>query len=128
MTEFKIVSTKQVIIHELVQEDLDNFMHYCVVNDHHSAYWNNGMIIDIARYPWTDFTIVKTFSDIELYMKLIFVKYPKYSRKINWSEGVYELNLLDKSNSSKFTDITKWIKTQPIWNQNVLEIQLVEQK
>ena len=46
MTEFKIESIQQVIIHDLVHEDIENFLHHCYADCDISKIWVDGIIID----------------------------------------------------------------------------------
>ena len=48
MTEFKMKPIKEVMITELIQDDLENFLYICRVNNIPSVIWVEGMIIILS--------------------------------------------------------------------------------
>jgi len=115
MTEFKLEPIKQVIIHDLVQESLDNFLHQCLAQGITTVKWVDGMIIDFTLIYSPDESYKKSLEGAKYYEKLIFVKFQKYSKNVKWNGGNYEIILLNYSNNERFRKLAKWIKTQPIW-------------
>jgi len=113
--EFKIEPIKRVIIHNLVHESLDNFLHQCVTSGTPIVYWVNGIIIDFSTLFSSDESYRKSIQGIKYYEKLIFVKFPKYSKKVKWNGGNYEIILLNYNNNQWFRELAKWIKSQPVW-------------
>jgi len=115
MTEFKLEPIKQVIIHDLVHESLDNFLQQCATLGITFVRWVDGMMIyfsflisDVEAYK-------KSIEGIKYYEKVIFVKVPKYSEKVKWNGGNFEVALLNYNNYPRFRELAKWIKSQPIW-------------
>ena len=115
MTEFKINPVKEVIITDLNQDDLENFLYICRISGIHTAIWVEGMIILLVASPPTEKNVERYFEGIRIYEKVIFVKYPKYTKTVTWNSGSYELPLRNYINIPRFRELAKWIKSQPIW-------------
>jgi len=115
MTEFKVEPIKQLIIHDLVQESLDNFLHQCLAHRITDVNWVDGVIIHYNVLNSPDELFKKSIEGTKYYEKLIFVKFQKYSKTIKWNGGNYEIILLNYSNNERFRELAKWIKSQPIW-------------
>ena len=118
MTGFKLEPIKQVIIHDIVQESLDNFLHQCLAQGKTTVPWVDGMIIEFILHYSPDESYKKSMEGIKLYEKLIFVKFQKYSKTVKWNGGNYEIILLNYSNNERFRELAKWIKSQPIWKSD----------
>ena len=115
MTEFKLEPIKQVIIQDIIHQDLDIFLHQCYAKTELRAKWVDGLIFSLnvtSSYPDAYKDLI---AGIRYYESLTFVKYPKYVKSVKWNGGNYELMLLDYSNNPRFTELAKWIKSQPIW-------------
>ena len=115
MTEFKLEPIKQVIIQDIIHQDIDVFLYRCYATSELRARWVDGLIIEltvIASYPDAYKELI---AGVRYYESLTFVKYPKYVKSVKWNGGNYELMLLDYSNNPRFTELAKWIKSQPIW-------------
>ena len=54
MTEFKIKPVKEILITDLIQEDLENFLYISRVSNASSAIWVEGMIIGLLPSPTTE--------------------------------------------------------------------------
>ena len=115
MTEFKLEPIKQVIIHDLVQENLDNFLYDCVAWSTTKLKWVDGIILDFTALHSHEELAKKSIRGIKYYEKLTFVKFPKYSKRIKWNGGNYEIILLNYTNNQRFRELAKWIKSQPVW-------------
>lgn len=115
MTEFKIEPIQQVIIHDLIHEDIENFLYHCYTDSHISKIWVDGMIIDFSTYGLSKILIKQSIQGIKHYEKLVFVKYPKYAKSVKWNGGNYELMLRNYNNHPRFKALAKWIKSQPTW-------------
>jgi len=119
MDNDKLEPFKQIIIQDLFQENFDNFMHYSVACETRWILWVDGMILDAARYDGGAEELKKALDGIEIYKRVTFVKFPKYTRMLKWnSGGLYEIPLLNWTSSQKYSSIAKWVKTQPIWNES----------
>ena len=118
MTEFKIEPIKQVIIHDLVHEDIENFLHHCYADSEISKIWVDGIIIDYtALLVVSQIAVEQSMKGIKYYEKLVFVKYPKYTKSVKWNGGNYELMLRNYNNNPRFKALAKWIKSQPVWKK-----------
>jgi len=95
MTKFKLEPIKQVIIHDLVQENLDNFLHQFLAQGQTTAKWVDGIIIDHTVIYSPEESYKKSIEGTKYYEKLIFVKFQKYSKKVKWNGGNYEIDLLN---------------------------------
>lgn len=115
MTKFKVEPIQQVIIHDLVHEDIENFLHQCYADIEISKIWVDGIIIDCTGIGFGDTLVKESIKCIKRYEKLVFVKYPKYSKTVKWNGGNYELVLRNYNNNPRFRALAKWIKSQPAW-------------
>jgi len=115
MTEFKLEPIKQVIIHDLVHESFDNFLQQCVTLGITSVEWVDGVMIYLSTSFSNEEVYRKSMKGIKYYEKLIFVKLPKYSEKVKWNGGNFEIALLNYNNFPRFRELAKWIKSQPAW-------------
>lgn len=119
MTEFKIKPVKEILITDLVQEDLENFLYISRVSNASSAIWVEGMIIGLLPSPTTEKNVERYFEGTRIYERVVFVKYPKYTKTVKWNGGSYELALRNYKNIPRFCELAKWIKTQPVWNETL---------
>ena len=117
MTEFKIKPVKEILITDLIQEDLENFLYISRVSNASSAIWVEGMIIGLLPSPTTEKNVERYFEGTRIYERVVFVKYPKYTKTVKWNGGNYELALRNYKNIPRFVELAKWIKTQPVWNE-----------
>jgi len=115
MTQFKLEPIKRVIIHDLLHESLDNFLQQCAILGISSVRWVDGMIIYISTLRSNEEDYKKSIEGIKYYEKLIFIKFPKYSEKVKWNGGNFEVALLNYNNFPRFRELAKWIKAQPVW-------------
>ena len=115
MTAFKVEPIKQVIIHDLIHEDIENFLHHCYVDSFTSKIWVDGIIVDYTASLFSDTLDEMSIKGIKYYEKLIFVKYPKYVKSVKWNGGNYEIMLRNYNNHPRFRALAKWIKSQPAW-------------
>jgi len=115
MTTFRVEPIKQVIIHDLIHEDIENFLHHCYADGGISKIWVDGIIVDYTTYFLSDELYKMSIKGIKHYEKLVFVKHPKYVKSVKWNGGNYELMLRNYNNHPRFRALAKWIKSQPAW-------------
>ena len=118
MTEFKLDPIKLVIIRELIHESLDNFIHTSVATGGTVRYWIDGIIIDTDISRADEEPFKKSILGTEYYDRVVFVKYPEYTKKIRWDGGNYEIALVDCTNYVTMRELAKWIKSQPVWKSD----------
>ena len=122
MTEFKIKPVKEVMITDLIQEDLQNFLYFCRISNVPTAIWVEGMILLIETSRMTEKNEERVFEGCRIYEKVVFVKYPKYTATTKWNGGNYDLPLRNYMNMPRFRELAKWIKSQPVWEITPEEI------
>jgi hypothetical protein len=120
MIHFKHEPVEEVIIKNLVNESLENFLYECYTLRFKEALWVDGVIIRPRNFIFG--AGEKEYDDLmngtRCYEKVTFVKFPRYAESVKWKDGgSYDLNLLNYSNNSKFRELAKWIKTQPEWDE-----------
>ena len=115
MTEFKIEPIQQVIIHDLIHEDMENFLHVCYVSSLISAIWVDGIIISLVPLDSSHVNSEQSIRNLKYFERIFFVKYPKYTKSVKWNGGNYELMLRNYKNLPRFIELAKWIKSQPVW-------------
>ena len=115
MTEFKIKPVKEVIITDLFQEEIENFLYTCRIVGMQSAIWVEGMIMLLVPSPATEKNVERYYEGIRIYERVVFVKYPKYTKTVKWNGGNYELALRNYKNYPRFREFGKWIKSQSAW-------------
>jgi len=118
MTEFKLEPIKQVIIHDLIHESLDNFLQQCATLGIAYVRWVDGVIVYVSTSASNEESYRKSMEGIKYYEKVIFVKFPKYSEKIRWNGGNFEATLLNYNNFQRFRELARWIKSQPEWKMD----------
>lgn len=115
MTEFKMKAVKEVLITDLIHEEIENFLYMCRISNIPTAIWVDGIIILLTPSMNTEKNVERQFEGIRMYDKLIFVKYPKYTKTVKWNGGIYELPLRNYMNIQRFRELAKWVKSQPVW-------------
>ena len=115
MTEFKMKPVKEVLITDLIHEEIENFLYMCRISNIPTAIWVEGIIILLTPSMNTEKNVERQFEGIRMYDKLIFVKYPKYTKTVKWNGGIYELPLRNYMNIQRFRELAKWVKSQPVW-------------
>jgi len=109
---------KKLIIHDLVHESLDNFLHVSVASRLRYIIWVDGILIAYIALNESEGFFEKSLEGIKIWEKLMFAKYPKYSETIKWNGGHYEIPLLNYNSNKRYSDLAKWLKSQPIWKSN----------
>ena len=89
MTEFKIKLVKEVLITDLFQDELENFLYICRISNIPNVIWVEGMIIFLDLALRTDKNAEWEFEGKRIYEKVIFVKYQKYTQTVKWNGGNY---------------------------------------
>ena len=115
MTEFKMKAVKEVLITDLIHEEIENFLYMCRISNIPTAIWVEGIIILLTPSMNTEKNVERQFEGIRMYDKLIFMKYPKYTKTVKWNGGIYELPLRNYMNIQRFRELAKWVKSQPVW-------------
>ena len=73
MTEFRTKPVKEVIVNDLIQEDIENFLHQSRIGGNLSAIWVDGIIIALATAAFTE-SYGKIFLEgTRIYEKVLFV-------------------------------------------------------
>lgn len=112
------MNKQRMIVSDLVQEDLESFLYTCRISNIPNAIWVDGIIIILLFAENSEKNTERLFNGLRLYERVIFVKYPKYSKTIKWNGGSYELALRNYKNFPRFVELANWIKTQPVWNES----------
>ncbi len=115
MIEVKIESIQQVIIHDIIHEDIENFLHQCYVHSVITAIWVNGIIIDLTPLTSFEVSAKQSIKNLKYFERITFVKYPKFAKSVKWNGGNYELMLRNYNNSPRFKELAKWIKSHSAW-------------
>ena len=118
MTVFTLKPIKEVIISELIQENIEDFLHTCRIIGIHHAIWAEGMIILVIPARASEKIIEREFEGNRIYELAVFVKYSKYTKTVTWNGGTFELPLRNYTNYPRFCELANWIKTQPVWNES----------
>ena len=121
MTLFTIKPVEEVLIADLIQDDLENFLYISRVSNVASAIWVENMIMGLIPPLTSEKNVERYFEGTKIYERVFFVKYPKYTKTVKWNGGNYELALRNYKNIPRFVELAKWIKTQPVWDK-ILEI------
>jgi hypothetical protein len=119
MTEFKRKPITQVLVSEVIQDNLENFLHICRITGTPHAIWTKGMIIIVHPARATEKIVEREFDGSRIYELVVFVNYPNYTKTIKWKEGTFELPLRNYTNFPRFCELANWIKQQPEWKQKV---------
>jgi len=116
VTDIKREPIKKIIIQDIIHENLENFLYRCYTLGEMSAMWVEGMIIDVIEDQSNlEIGFEKSIEGIRYYEKIIFVKYPQYTKSIKWNGGNYEIFLRNDSNYARLKELAKWVKSQPEW-------------
>ena len=115
MTEFVFEPIKKIIIQNIIQETLDNFLHQCYSRSQTECVWTDGIILDVQTFMKSDGAYTNMTDGIKYWEKLSFVKFPKYQKSVKWNGGNFELIVLNYNNNSRHKSLAKWIKSHPVW-------------
>ncbi len=115
MTEFRIEPVNEVIVNDLHQDSLDNFLYSYRCFGIATAIWVDGIIIQLVVNPKNKLLEKYDLSGTRLYEQIIFVKYPEYKKTVKLGDENYEIALRNYNNFPRFRELAKWIKTQPVW-------------
>ena len=115
MTEFRIEPIQEVIVNDLHQDSLDNFLYSYRCFGIATAIWIDGIIIQLVVNPKSKLFEKYDLIGKRLYEQVIFAKYPEYKKTVKLVGGNYEIALRNYNNFPRFRELAKWIKTQPVW-------------
>ena len=118
LTLFTLKPVKEILVTELIQEDLETFLYTCRISNMVNAIWVEGTIIMLIASNPTEKNVERSFEGYRMYEKVIFAKYPKYSKTVKWNGGSFEIGLRNYKNHPRFVEFAKWIKAQPVWNED----------
>ena len=116
MINFVHKPVNEVLVGDLLQESIENFLHVCKIQMVPNAIWVDGIIILIAPTPRTDKMVDKYLEGKRMYDLVVFVKYPKYTETVKHNGGTFEFPLRNYKNYTRFKELAKWIKSQPEWD------------
>jgi hypothetical protein len=121
MTEIINEPIKKIIIKNLVHETFDNLIAQCHHRKQTVVSWVDGMIISIPKliYANGEIEYKNMMEGIQYFEKIVFVKFPMHVTNIAPSNCPEPIHLLNYSNNTKFKELAKWIKSQPIWNETL---------
>ena len=119
MTELIHEPFEKIIIKNLVHENLETFLYECYTKSFKEVFWADGIMMLNRKFIYG--AGKREYDDMvkgtKYFEKITFVKLPKYVQSLKWKDGgSFDLKLLNYNNDTKFREIAKWIKTQPIWN------------
>jgi hypothetical protein len=117
MTEFRIEPVNEVIVNDLHQDSLDNFLYSYRCFGITTAIWVDGIIIQLVVNSKTKLFQKYDLIGKRLYEQIIFVKYPEYTKTVKSCKENYEIALRNYNNFPRFRELVKWIKSQPIWKE-----------
>ena len=115
MTKFKIEPINEVIVTDLHQDSLDNFLYSYRCFGIATAIWVDGIIIQLVVNSKNKLFEKYDLIGKRLYEQVIFVKYPEYKKTVKLGDENYEIALRNYNNFPRFRELAKWIKTQPVW-------------
>ncbi len=115
MTEFRIEPINEVIVTDLHQDSLDNFLYSYRCFGITTAIWVDGIIIQLVVNSKNKLFEKYDLIGKRLYEQVIFVKYPEYKKTVKLGDENYEIALRNYNNFPRFRELAKWIKTQPVW-------------
>ena len=115
MTEFRIVPINEVIVTDLHQDSLDNFLYSYRCFGISTAIWVDGIILQLVVNSKSKLFEKYDLIGKRLYEQLIFAKYPEYTKTVKLGKENYEIALRNYNNFPRFRELAKWIKTQPVW-------------
>ena len=115
MTKFKIEPINEVIVTDLHQDSLDNFLYSYRCFGITTAIWVDGIIIQLVVNSKSKLFEKYDLIGKRLYEQLIFAKYPEYTKTVKLGKENYEIALRNYNNFPRFRELAKWIKTQPVW-------------
>ena len=115
MTEFRIEPIQEVIVNDLHQDNLDNFLYSYRCFGITTAIWVDGIIIQLVVNSKSKLFEKYDLIGKRLYEQLIFAKYPEYTKTVKLGKENYEIALRNYNNFPRFRELAKWIKTQPVW-------------
>ena len=115
MTEFRIEPINEVIVTDLHQDSLDNFLYSYRCFGIATAIWVDGIIIQLVVNSKSKLFEKYDLIGKRLYEQVIFAKYPEYKKTVKLVGGNYEIALRNYNNFPRFRELAKWIKIQPVW-------------
>ena len=115
MTEFRIEPINEVIVNDLHQDSLDNFLYSYRCFGIATAIWVDGIIIQLVVNSKNKLFEKYDLIGKRLYEQVIFAKYPEYTKTVKLGKENYEIALRNYSNFPRFRELAKWIKIQPVW-------------
>jgi len=115
MTEFELRRTEKLIVHELVQMNLNQFTTTLLANQRSTAVWSEGILIFMVPLPNTD-AIIESFRDgkEEHLMTVLWCKYDDYQNEITGIGGM-KIGVIE-AGSHLVSELAKWIKEDPNGN------------
>ena len=116
MTEFRIEPINEVIVTDLHQDSLDNFLYSYRCFGIATAIWVDGIIIQLVVNSKSKLFEKYDLIGKRLYEQVIFAKYPEYKKTVKLVGGNYEIALRNYNNFPRFRELAKWIKTQSVWD------------
>jgi len=115
MTEFIHKPYDKIYVRDMIQLSLDDLIGMMSSLESANAYWADGVLF--ASFAMTESEeLAKKEMNNEMFLdKVIFAKYENYSKTVKSSTNL-EIGVLNMQKSSLYTDLIKWLKTQPIWS------------
>jgi len=117
MINFVHRPVSEVHVGDLLQENLENFLHTCKVSLIPNAIWVDGVILYVSPSFTSEENIERFFEGKRMYDSVVFVKHTHYVPSVKFNGGTFELPLRNYTNFTRFREFVKWIKSQPEWEK-----------
>lgn len=79
------------------------------------VYWIDGVLFATFITDAPESTEEKEIQGIIYVDRLIFTKYPEFSRTVKSTDN-FEIPVVNVQNSRMFGELIHWLKNQPFWN------------
>ncbi len=116
MTDFIHEPYKIIHVHDIIQMSLDDIISLISTLEASNAYWVDGVLFVSFSITESDELGKKEIAGETYLDKIVFTKYPKYTKTAKSSTNV-EINILNVQKSHLYHELVSWLKKQPVWNE-----------
>lgn len=104
-----------MVIRDIIRVDVDDLIIMMSSTESNLAYWADGVLFACFSMTESESLATLELEGITYIEKVIFAKYPKFTRTIK-STTNFEILAVNIQSSELYSDLINWLKSQPIWN------------
>lgn len=105
----------RVVIRDIIRVNLDDLIMMLSAIESNLAYWNDGVLFACFTPTESEALAISELQGVIHFDRVFFTKHPTFTRTVK-STTNFEIPVINVQNSELYSELIKWLKSQPVWN------------